>query len=158
MSPAGVAVPIEALATFRRRLAALPNRHPERKAMLLSTADLYAVSRVTLYRLLRGERRPRDTHRTDRGGPRGMPAPEIERRCEIVAAMKLRTTNRRGRHLSTVRILELLVAHEVETPAGLQKLSAGRLTASTLNRHMRRLGYDQERMTRPPPAVRFQAE
>jgi len=158
MSPAGVAVPIEALATLRRRLAALPNRHPERKALMLSTADLYAVSRATLYRLLRGEHRPRDTHRTDRGRPRGMPAAEIERWCEIVAAMKLRTTNRKGRHLSTVRVLELLVAHGVETPAGLQKLPAGRLSASTLNRHMRRLGYDQERMTRTPPAVRFQAE
>ncbi len=158
MSPAGVAVPVEALATLRRRLAALPNRHPERKALLLSAADLYAVSRATLYRLLRGESRPRDACRVDRGRPRAMPAAEAERWCEIVAAMKLRTTNRKGRHLSMVRVLELLVAHGVETPAGLQKLPAGRLTASTLNRHLRRLGYDHDRMTRPPPAVRFQAE
>ncbi len=158
MSPADVAVPGEALATLRRRLAALPNRHPERKALLLSTAELYAVSRATLYRLLRGERRPRDAHRTDQGRPRAMPAAEVERWCEIVAAMKLRTTNRKGRRLSTVRVLELLVAHGVETPTGLQKLPAGRLTASTLNRHLRRLGYDHDRMTRPPPAVRFQAE
>jgi hypothetical protein len=40
----------------------------------------------------------------------------------------------------------------------LQKLAPGRLTASTINRHMRRLGYDHDRMTRQPPAVRFQAE
>ena len=44
MSSVGVAVAVEALATLRRRLAALPNRHPERKALLLSTADL-ALSR-----------------------------------------------------------------------------------------------------------------
>ena len=31
--PAGVAVPIEAIATLRRRLAALPARHPERKLL-----------------------------------------------------------------------------------------------------------------------------
>lgn len=123
-----------------------------------STGELYAVSRATLYRLLRGERRPRDAHRADRGRPRSMTAAEIERWCEIVAAMKVRTTNRKGRHLSTVRILSLLVEHGVDTPDGFEKLDPGRLTASTLNRHLRRLGYDHARMVREPPAVRFQAE
>lgn len=156
--PKGVAVPIEALAALRRRLAALPARHPERVATMVSTAQLYAVSRATLYRLLRGDRRSKDAHRADRGRPRSMPAPEIERWCEIVAAMKVRTTNRKGRHLSTVRTLQLLVEHGVDTPDGFQKLAPGRLTASTVNRHLRRLGYDHERMTRQPPAVRFQAE
>ena len=155
---AGVAVPVEALATLRRRLAALPGRHPQRGHLLSSTAELYAVSRATLYRLLRGERRARDAQRGDRGTPRVMPASEIERWCEIIAAMKVRTTNRKGRHLSTVRILQLLIEHGVETPDGLQKLAPGRLTASTVNRHMHRLGYDRDRMTRQPPAVRFQAE
>lgn len=158
MMPAGVAVPIEAIATLRRRLDSLPARHPERKPLMASIAELYGVSRATLYRLLRGERRPRDAHRADRGRCRLMPAVEIERWCEIVAAMKVRTTNKKGRHLSTARILQLLVDHGVETPEGPQRLAAGRLTASTLNRHMRRLGYDHQRMTREPPAVRFQAE
>ncbi len=87
-----------------------------------------------------------------------MTASEIEKWCEIVAAMKVRTSNKKGRHLSNARLLELLVDHGVETSDGLQRLPAGRLTASTLNRHMRRLGYDMARMTREPPAVRFQAE
>jgi len=156
--PKGVAVPVEALAALRRRLAALPARHPARVAMMASTAQLYAVSRATLYRLLHGDRRSRDAHRADRGRPRSMPAPEIERWCEIAAAMKIRTTNKKGRHLSTVRTLQLLVEHGVDTPDGFQKLAPGRLTASTVNRHLRRLGYDHERMTRQPPAVRFQAE
>jgi len=99
----GRAVPIEALATLRRRLAALPARHCERKLLMDSTAQLYAISRATLYRLLRGDRRPKDTYRSDRHCTRAMPAAEIERLCEIVAAMKIRTTNRKGRHLSTVR-------------------------------------------------------
>ena len=45
------------------RLAALPARHPERAAMMASTAQLYAVSRAMLYRLLRGDRRSKDAHR-----------------------------------------------------------------------------------------------
>ena len=68
---ASVAVPIEALATLRRRLAALPGRHPQRELLLPSTAELYAVSRATLYRLLppRGlRRRERRRQAVDRKG------------------------------------------------------------------------------------------
>jgi hypothetical protein len=155
---AGVAVPMEAIVALRRRLAALPIRHPERLVLMDSMANLYAVSRTTLYRLLRGDRRPKDAHRADRGKPRIMPAVEIEHWCEIVAALKVRTTNKKGRCLSNARILELLVEYGVETPDGLEKLPPGRLSESTLNRHLRRLGYDRDRMTREPPAVRFQAE
>lgn len=79
MKTVGVAVPIEAIATLRRRLAALPARHPERKPLMASTAELYGISRATLYRLLRGERRPKDAHRADRGQSRSMSAAEIER-------------------------------------------------------------------------------
>ena len=156
--PMGGAVPIEALATLRRQLAVLPARHPDRKELMASTAQLYAVSRATLYRLLRGNRRPKDASRADRGVTRVMPATELERICEIVAAMKIRTTNRKGRHLSTVRVLDLLEKHGVDTPNGFVKLEKGRITASTLNRHLNRLGYDHARMVREPPAVRFQAE
>jgi hypothetical protein len=156
--PRSGGVPAEALATLRRRFVALPARHPERSALMTSTAQLYAVSRATLYRLLRGNRRPKDAHRADCGRPRAMPAAEVERWCEIIAAMKIRTTNKKGRHLSTVRTLQLLVEHGVNTPDGFQKLAPGKLSASTVNRHLRRLGYDHERMTRQPPAVRFQAE
>lgn len=151
-------VPVEAIVTLRRRLAALPPRHPERLLLMDSTASLYSVFRATLYRLLRGKPRTKDAHRSDRGKPRVLSASEIERRCEIVAALKLRTTNKKGRCLSNARILELLVEHGVETPNGLEKLMPGRLTASTLNRHIRRLGYDQSRISREPPTVRFQAE
>jgi hypothetical protein len=156
--PKASALPLEALVALRRRLAALPARHPERSILMASTAQLYAISRATLYRLLRGDRRPKDAHRSDRGRPRSMQAPEIERWCEIVAAMKVRTTSKKGRHLSTARILQLLVEHGVDTPDGFRKLPAGRLTASTINRHLRRLGYEHDRMTRQPSAVCFQAE
>ena len=156
---AGVTVPIEAIVTLRRRLAALPARHPERQPLMASTAELYDISRATLYRLLRGERRPKDAHRADRGQSRTMPDGEIEWWCEVVAAMKSRTTNRQGRRLSTKRILEIVTEHGVETPdRGLVKLPLGRLAASTLNRHMRQRGYDTERMTREPASVRYQAE
>jgi hypothetical protein len=95
--PRGSGVPTEALSALRRHLVALRTRHPERRALMASTAQLYAVSRATLYRLLRGERRPKDAHRADRGRPRAIPAPEIERWCEIVAAIKGLRRNKRIR-------------------------------------------------------------
>jgi hypothetical protein len=66
MAHATSAVPIEALATLRRRLAALSPRHPERRRLMEATAQLYAISRATLYRLLRYNRRPKEAYRSDR--------------------------------------------------------------------------------------------
>ena len=109
----------EALVNLRRRLDALPARHPDRRAMLDSAAALYGLSRATLYRALRQHLRPKSVRRTDRGKPRKLTMAEMERYCEIVAALKIRTCNRKGRHLSTVRAIELMEAHGVETPDGL---------------------------------------
>ncbi len=51
-----------------------------------------------------------------------------------------------------------LAIRPIETPDGFLKLETGRITASTLSRHLSRLGYDHKRMIREPPAIRFQAE
>lgn len=72
---------------------------------------------------------------------------DIDRWCEIVAAMQARTTNRKRRCHSVAGVIELLVDYCVETPDGLQKLALGKPGASTLNRHMRRPNYDRARMT-----------
>jgi hypothetical protein len=37
-----------------------------------------------------------------------MAAQQLERYCEIIAAMKVRPTNKKGRHMSTARVIELL--------------------------------------------------
>jgi hypothetical protein len=147
----------EALINLRRRLDALPPRHPDRAAMLASTAALYGVSRATLYRALRLHLRPKAVRRADRGQPRKLSLAEIERYCEIIAALKLRTSNKKGRHVSTARAIELMTQHGVETPEGLVKLAPGALTRPTADRYLRAWGYDHVRLTRAPVAVRFQA-
>lgn len=150
-------IPAEALVNLRRRLDTLPARHPDRRAMLDSAAALYGLSRATLYRALRQHLRPKSVRRADRGKPRKLAATEMERYCEIVAALKIRTNNKKGRHLSTVRAIELMEEHGVETPDGLVKPPAGTLKRTTVNRYLRDWGYDHARMIRPPSAVRFQA-
>jgi hypothetical protein len=151
-------IPSEALLTLRRRLDAMPPRGAERKALVASTADLYGVSRATVYRSLRQVLRPKAIRRTDRGKPRKIPAAELERYCEVVAAMKLRTTNKKGRHLSTPRAIELMEEHGVETPNGWVRPAKDTLKRTTVNRYLREWGYDHVHMTRQPAAVRFEAK
>jgi hypothetical protein len=147
-----------ALLNLRQRLDLLPARCGERKVIIHETASLYGVSKDTMYRLLRELPRPKALRRIDRGQPRKLSQSEMESYCEVIAACKIRTCNKKGRHLSTKRIIELLEQHGVETPNGLVQADPGVLTKTTVNRYLKMWGYDQERMTRQPPAVRFQAD
>ena len=153
----GGGIPVEALLDLRRRLDDLPPRHAGRRALVEGTASLFGVSRATLYRALAGQFRPRGLRRADRGEPRKLTRHELERYCEIVAALKLRTSNLKGRHLSTARCIDLLETHGVETPQGLVRVSKGLLHRATVNRYLQLWGYDHARMTRAPVAVRFEA-
>ena len=63
----------------------------------------------------------------------------MESFCELIAAMKLRTTNLKGRHLSTGRAIELLVEPGIETPNGLAQVQPGLLIRS-VNRYLRAWG------------------
>ncbi|MYF77401.1 MAG: transposase family protein [Acidobacteria bacterium] len=153
----GGGIPAEALLDLRRRLDTLPPRDPGRRALVDGMAGLYDVSRATVYRSLAGQLRPKGLRRSDRGEPRKMPRAELERYCEIVAALKVRTSNLKRRRLSTRRCIELLEEHGVETPDGLARAPAGLLTTPTVNRYLRLWGYDHARMTRAPAAVRFEA-
>ena len=150
-------IPAEALLDLRRRRDQLPPRHATRRALVESAAGLFGVSRATLYRALAGLMRPQGLRRADRGEPRKINRQELERYCEIVAALKLRTSNLKGRHLSTARCIELLETHGVETPQGLVRVSKGLLHRATVNRYLQLWGYDHARMTRAPAAVRFEA-
>ncbi len=151
------AVPPETLIGLRRRLDTLPGRHPDRARMIEQAASLYGISATTLYRQLRTLHRPRPVRRADRGLPRKVPLAELERWCEIIAALKLRTTNKKGRHLSTTRALALMEEHGIETPDGLVRLPPKVLTRPTADRYLRQWGFDQLRLARGPAAVRFQA-
>jgi hypothetical protein len=119
---------------------------------------LYGISVTTVYRALRLVLRPRTAHRSDHGQPRILPPSEQEHYGELIAALKLRTTNKYGRHLSTGRAIQLLEEHGVETAQGLIKSPKGLLSKQTVNRWLSRWRLDQPRLLREPPAVRFQAE
>jgi hypothetical protein len=151
-------LPSEALVDLRRRLGSLPARSAERRSLIHETADLYGISEASIYRLLSDFGKPRSIRRADFGTPRVLPKDALERYCEIIAAAKVKTSNKKGHHLSTAEALRLLESYGFETPDGAVKAPAGVLHVTTVNRYLRRWGYDRNTLARPPPAVRFQAE
>lgn len=157
MAHRGILIPIETLLALRIRLAALPPRSGVRREEVNRIAELFCVSPSTVYRGLKSLRQPKGLRRADRGKPRGLPENEMARYCEIIAALKMRTSNKKGRHLSTNRTIELLEEHGVETPDGHVQPPVGLLKRSTVNRWLKDWGFDQARMTRAAPAVRFEA-
>ena len=150
-------VPPEAINDLRRRLSPLAPRSAERRLLVEETARLYGVSTDTLYRALRERAIPKALRRCDHGVPRVMGTKEMECFCEVVAAIKVRTSNKKGRHLSTAEAIRLLEDYGVQTPDGPVRAAKGVLTKTTVNRYLKRWGYDRETLGRAPPAVRFQA-
>jgi hypothetical protein len=121
------------------------------------TAALYGISEPTLYRILQRQTTSHALRRADFGVPRVPPKAELERYIALIAAMKVRTSNRKGRHLSTAGVIRLLECYGIETPEGLIHVPNGALKTPTVNRYLKQWGYDRTTLLRPSPAVRFQA-
>lgn len=159
MSARNSAIPVDSLLQLRQRLDRLPPKSPERKIQIKAVAELYGISSTTVYRALKTFPKLHTVHRVDRGRPRVLPKAELERYCELIAALKLRTTNKQGRHLSTRRAIELLEEYGVETSQhGLIRAPQGVLSKTTVNVYLRQWHLDYPRLTRQSPAVRFEAE
>jgi len=151
-------IPSEAIVDLRRRLDQLPPRSAERRLLVEEIARLYGISSDTVYRALRERQQVRSVRRVDCGVPRVIPKTSLEHYCTLIAAIKIRTSNRKGRHLSTVEAIRLLEEHGINTPDGQVQAPAGLLKATTVNRYLKKWGYDRDTLIRQPPAVRFQAE
>lgn len=151
-------IPAEALIDLHRRLQGLPARSPDKRLIIEQTALLYGISQSTLYRTLKESIKPKSLRRSDAGVPRVLPKEQLEHFCEIIAAIKVRTSNKKGRHLSTKQAIRLMEEFGIETPDGLIKLPKSVLKPTTINRYLRQWGYDRTTLSRQPTVVRFQAK
>ncbi len=149
-------LPPEEVTKLRAKLEILKPRSKERKHLIESICTLFDVSRATVYRAIRENGKLKV--RADKGRPRKLSLNELDLYCQIIAALKLRTRNKKGRQMSTVRAIEVLEKFGVETPNGLVKAPKGILNRSLVNRHLNELGYDKATLSCQPPAVRFQAK
>ena len=152
------AISAEALIDLRRQLGALPPRNSERRRLIQEASTFYGVSEPTLYRLLRQRRQPRSIGRADQGSPRVLPKAELECYLELIAALKVRTSNRKGRHLSTTEAIRLLEDYGLDTPQGHVQAPKGLLKKPTVNSYLKAWGLNWRILRREPPAVRFQAQ
>jgi len=148
----------EALSDLRRQLDPLPPRSAERRHRIQAAAAFYGVSEPTLYRLLRQRRHPRSLGRADRGVPRVLPKAALARDLELIAALKVRTSNGKGRHLSTGEAIRVLEHYGVAPPEGHVHAPKGLLKTPTVNAYLKAWGLDWRTLRREPPAVRLQAQ
>jgi len=148
----------EVLIDLHRRIDNLPARDAARREIIKQASDLYGVSESTLYRQLSQVKKPKSVQRSDAGRPRNIPEEKMMQYCEIIAALKIRTTNKNGRHISTVTALDVLESTGVDSEYGFIKLSKGLLNKATVNRYLSLYGLDKSNLIKNAPAVRFQAK
>lgn len=151
-------IPLSYIIELRHRLESLPPRSSARRVLVEETAKLYSVSPETVYRALRQHKLPRAARRSDCGQPQVMEKKTLLQYCEVIAALKVRTSNGQGRHLSTSQAIRLLEEHGINTSDGHLKAPPGLLKKTTVNRYLSEWGYEREKLSRQPPAVRFEAE
>ena len=147
----------EVLLDLHRRVEHLPVRDRARREVIQQAAELYGVSESTLYRQLKQVKKPKSIKRCDAGKPRAIPEDKMLQYCEIIAALKIRTTNKNGRHISTVTALDVLETTGVTSEYGFIKLPKGLLNKATINRYLSLYGLDKTNLIKNAPAVRFQA-
>lgn len=150
-------VPVEALLELKRQLELLPLRSPERLRSVERCAQSFGVTTSTMYRQLRRVVQLRQAHRSDKGESRTLPRNDLLTYCDVIAALKVRTKNKKGRRMSTRTAIGLLETAGVETPTGLIRAPAGLLTRTTVDRYLATLRLDARTLDLEPPATRFQA-
>ncbi|WP_202943175.1 DDE-type integrase/transposase/recombinase [Alteromonas macleodii] len=148
----------EVLIDLHRRIENLPARDAARREIIKQASDLYGVSESTLYRQLSQVKKPKSVQRSDANRPRNIPEDKMMQYCEIIAALKIRTTNKNGRHISTVTALDVLESTGVDSEYGFIKLPKGLLNKATVNRYLALYGLDKSNLIKHAPAVRFQAK
>jgi hypothetical protein len=150
-------IPVEILIVLQNQLDELPARHAKRRLLVEDTATSFNVSISTVRRALKAHHQPQSTHRKDFNHPRVTTQEEMTRYCELIAALRFRTTNKKGRQLSILECIRLLEQCGVETKQGLIVAPKGLLKRSTVSRYIKRWGYDNRSICISPPYTSFQA-
>lgn len=152
-------IPIEQLIILHNQLEVYQAKHPERKKLIEEFAQSFGLSPSTVYRQLRNNIDFRPHQRKDYNQPRIIPTDELLMYCRLIAALKIRTSNKNNRHLSTPKCIEILERHGIETAHGLIKAPTGLLKKSTVNRYITQWGLSYDVMLSVEPVVvRFEAE
>jgi hypothetical protein len=152
-------IPVEQLIILHNQLGAHLPRDSGRKALIEEFSTVFGVTPSTVYRQLRKCVDFSHDKRKDFSRPRTISSDDLLMYCRLIAALKIRTSNKNNRHLSTPKCIELLEEHGVETVHGLVKAPIGLLKKSTVNRYLTQWGFaHQSMLSVEPVVVRFEAE
>ncbi|MBA3535699.1 MAG: transposase [Tatlockia sp.] len=152
-------IPVEQLVILHNQLGAHPLRSPIRKALIEEFAKAFDVTSSTVYRQISHCVDFSHHKRKDYNQPRTISSDDMLMYCRLIAALKIRTSNKNNRHLSTPKCIEILELHGVETINGLVKVPGGLLKRSTVNRYITQWGLAHHSMLAVEPiVVRFEAE
>ena len=150
-------IPTEQIISLYNKLAALSPKDSDRQRFIAHFANSFGVSHSTVRRQLRQHVPFGKTVRADKNKPRHLSQEEMLLYCRLIAALKMRTSNKKKSHLSTQSCIRLLEEHGVETPQGFVKVPPGLLKKQTVNRYLKNWGYDTHSMRIEPAVVRFEA-
>lgn len=152
-------LPVEQLVFLYNQLEAYAPKSTMRKKIMSDFASNFNISPSNVYRQLRQSIDPLRHKKNDFNKPRLISTEKLLEYCRLIAALKIRTSNKKDRHLSTPRCIYILENHGVDTGNGLIKSPKGLLKKSTVNRYMQQWGFDHHTMkTIEPVVVHFEAE
>lgn len=150
-------LPAEVIIGLYHQLAELSAKHPDRKLLIQGVSQTFSVSFSTVRRALKNYLRPHSVIRSDYNQPRKITKKEMLHYCELIAALKIRSTNNKGKQLSTPKAIEILEDHGVELENRKIISPKGLLTKPTVNRYLKRFGFTSKNFRCEPVVVHFQA-
>ncbi len=151
-------IPTEQLIALHNKMSMYTARDPKRKQLICSFSNSFGLSESTVHRQLREHVHFAKVARLDKNIPRVITQIDMLLYCRIIAALKLRTSNKKNKHLSTQQCIRILEEYGVETEQGLITSPKGVLKKTTVNRYLNNWGYDTVSMKIEPAVVRFEAE
>ena len=125
-------IPTESIIALQNKIDMLPKKSSQRTELIDECAHFYGVSISTVYRALAKHASPQASKRADFNTPRKITQSDMKRYCEIIAAIKYRTKNKKGTHLSTKESILILEDFGVQIPNGLIKAPPGLLKKSRI--------------------------
>lgn len=150
-------IPDEVLQELYNNLTKLGSKDPIRHQLVQRTAKAFNCCEQTVYFQLKKWPLPKRANRKDKGHCRYEVELEFRQWIEIVAALKLASLNKKGRHLSTTRAIELAEAG-VYIDGKLKQIPKGVLNRVTADRWMQQLGINIVGSMKQSACVRFQAQ
>ena len=101
-------IPTEQLILLHNKMLTFSPRHPERKNLICSVAEGFGVSESTIRRQLREHIHFSAGTRIDKNIPRTISKTDMLLYCQLIAALKIRTSNKKTNIYQPKRVFAFL--------------------------------------------------